>query len=83
MTVAMKPVIDHWLLQAVLMQIRFSPLYGYLFGFFSTALVQNNIAIIGLLQAFLRQVALSGQENVFLSLSEILPFYWGRGLVLW
>ena len=79
MTVAMKPVIENSLLQAVLMQIRFSPLYGYLFGFFSTALVQNNIAIIGLLQAFLRQVALSGQENVFLSLSEILPFLLGTG----
>src|SRR5690606_5196550 len=80
LTAAMKPVIEKLLLQATLTQIPRSPFHGYLLGFFSTALVQNNIATIGLLQAFLRQVALTGQESLFLSLPEVLPILLGTSL---
>ncbi|NLW59034.1 MAG: Na/Pi cotransporter family protein [Firmicutes bacterium] len=80
LTAAMQPVLDHWLLPATLTQIRLTPLYGYLLGFLTTALLQNNIAAIGILQAFLRQGALGGQENLLLSLPEVLPFLLGTGL---
>ncbi|MBA2132381.1 Na/Pi cotransporter family protein [Capillibacterium thermochitinicola] len=80
MTAAMKPVLENLPLQATLTSIRISPFFGYLLGFFSTALVQNNIATIGLLQALLRQVALGGEESLFLFLPEILPFLLGTCL---
>ncbi|NLM36987.1 MAG: Na/Pi cotransporter family protein, partial [Firmicutes bacterium] len=80
LTAAMKPVLANLPLQATFTSIRVSPFFGYLLGFFATALVQNNIATIGLLQAFLRQVALGGQENLFLFLPEVLPFLLGTCL---
>jgi phosphate:Na+ symporter len=57
-----------------------SPLLGYLLGFLATALFQNNLAAIGVLQAFVGQVALSGQESSFLYLNAVLPFVLGTGL---
>ena len=80
LTAAMKPVIENLLLHTTLTQTLFSPFYGYLLGFSSTALLQNNVASIGILQAFLRQVASSGQESLFLSLPDVLPFILGTGL---
>lgn len=80
LTAAMKPVVENVLSQLVLTQHPWSPLAGYLLGFFSTALLQNNVATIGVLQAFLRQVAAGGQESIFLHLPAVLPFVLGTSL---
>ncbi|HBR28648.1 MAG TPA: hypothetical protein DD789_04305 [Firmicutes bacterium] len=80
LTTAMQPLVEHLFARGILTQQAISPLYGYLLGFLFTALLQNNLATIGVLQAFVRQVAISGQESPFLHLTAVLPFILGTGL---
>lgn len=82
LTTAMKPLVANLLWQRTLTQNPAFSLAGYFLGFLTTALVQNNVASVGVLQALVRQVALSGQGSPFLHLPAVLPYLLGTGLGL-
>jgi phosphate:Na+ symporter len=82
LTTAMQPLAETILRQGTLTRNPVYPLVGYFLGFLATALVQNNVATLGVLQAIIRQVALSGQESPFLHLPTVLPLLLGAGLGL-
>lgn len=82
LTAATKPLAANLLRQRTLTRNPVYPLAGYGLGFLTTALLQNNVAAVGLLQALVRQVALSGQGSSFLHLPAVLPYLLGTGLGL-
>ncbi len=77
---AMRPLAEGLLFQGVFSHSNVLPLWGYFFGFLSTALVQNSAATIGLLQVVAGQTVIYNNGAFCLQLNSVLPFLLGTGL---
>jgi phosphate:Na+ symporter len=77
LTIAMRPLAEGLLFQGVFSGL---PLWGYFFGFLSTALVQSSTATIGLLQVVAGQTAIYNNGAFYFQLKSFLPFLLGTGL---
>jgi len=80
-TSVMEPLAGNIMVQGAIARVADVPWAGYLFGAFTSSLVQSNTAAIGLLQTFARQpIIVEGMRTALLPLSTTLPFVFGTNL---